>query len=170
MDASKFILIGLVLTIGAFIFQLIGLATPYWIFAESDGDKVYSGLWKTCVYSKLFDKSQCFDWPLIPDWLKAVRATSILGLLLVLVALVMLILRMSVMKDRKPALLAAIGTTFVGALFILVSIAVYASKKEEFDKGTVTIADYHFAFAFSIIAMLAALGAGAIMMIEVVKS
>lgn len=48
------------------------------------------------------------------DWLKAVRATSILGLLLVLVALVMLILRMSVMKDRKPALLAAIGTTFVG--------------------------------------------------------
>uniref|UniRef100_K1PV72 Uncharacterized protein n=1 Tax=Magallana gigas TaxID=29159 RepID=K1PV72_MAGGI len=149
MDASKFILIGLVLTIGAFIFQLIGLATPYWIFAESDGDKVYSGLWKTCVYSKLFDKSQCFDWPLIP------------------VALVMLILRMSVMKDRKPALLAAIGTTFVGALFILVSIAVYASKKEEFDKGTVTIADYHFAFAFSIIAMLAALGAGAIMMIEV---
>lgn len=54
------------------------------------------------------------DHLLFADWLKAVRATSILGLLLVLVALVMLILRMSVMKDKKPALLAAIGTTFVG--------------------------------------------------------
>ncbi|XP_052715822.1 lens fiber membrane intrinsic protein-like [Crassostrea angulata] len=168
MDASKFILIGLVLTICAFIFQLIGLASPYWIFAESDGDKAYSGLWKFCGYSKFFDTSQCVDWPLIPDWLKAVRATSILGLLLVLVALVMLILRMSVMKDKKPALLAAIGTTFVGALFTLVSIAVYASKMKEFVQGP--LGDYHFAFAFSIIAMLAALGAGAIMMIEVVKS
>lgn len=48
------------------------------------------------------------------DWLKAVRATSILGLLLVLVALVMLIIRMSVMKESKPPLLVAIGTTFVG--------------------------------------------------------
>lgn len=66
MDASKFILIGLVLTICAFIFQLIGLATPYWIFAESDGDKVYSGLWKACGYTKLLDTSQCVDWPLIP--------------------------------------------------------------------------------------------------------
>lgn len=32
MEASKFVLIGLVLTICAFICQLIGLASPYWIY------------------------------------------------------------------------------------------------------------------------------------------
>lgn len=63
MDVSKFILIGLVLTICAFIFQVIGLASPYWIFAESGGNKAYSGLWKSCLYSKALDKTVCNDWP-----------------------------------------------------------------------------------------------------------
>nr|XP_034336550.1 uncharacterized protein LOC105346258 [Crassostrea gigas] len=174
MDASKFIRIGLVLTICAFIFQLIGLASPYWTFAESEGYKGYLGLWKFCIYSKVLDTSKCTDWPLIPDWLEAVRATSILGSLLVLAAIVMLILRMFVMQDRNPVLFAAIGTTFVGAISILISIAVYASKGDELSKEDAVIqgasADYHFAFAFCILAMLAALGAGAIMMIEVVKA
>uniref|UniRef100_K1QBJ6 Uncharacterized protein n=1 Tax=Magallana gigas TaxID=29159 RepID=K1QBJ6_MAGGI len=106
MDASKFIRIGLVLTICAFIFQLIGLASPYWTFAESEGYKGYLGLWKFCIYSKVLDT----------NWLEAVRATSILGSLLVLAAIVMLILRMFVMQDRNPVLFAAIGTTFVGEI------------------------------------------------------
>lgn len=46
--------------------------------------------------------------------MKAVRATSILGFLLFLVALVMVILKMFVTKDKKPVLFAAIGTAFVG--------------------------------------------------------
>lgn len=66
MDASKFIRIGLVLTICAFIFQLIGLASPYWTFAESEGYKGCLGLWKMCVYVKAFDTSTCIDWPEIP--------------------------------------------------------------------------------------------------------
>lgn len=63
---------------------------------------------------------------------------------------------------------------FFAAIFILISIAVYASKGDEFSKKGALIegasADYHFAFAFCILAMVAALGAGAIMMIEVVKA
>lgn len=39
---------------------------------------------------------------------------SILGFLSVLVSLVMLILKMFVIKDKKPVVLAAIGTAFVG--------------------------------------------------------
>lgn len=46
--------------------------------------------------------------------MKAVRATSILGFLLFLVALVMVILKMFVTKDKKPVFFAAIGTAFVG--------------------------------------------------------
>lgn len=63
---------------------------------------------------------------------------------------------------------------FFAAISILISIAVYASKGDELSKEDAVIqgasADYHFAFAFCILAMLAALGAGAIMMIEVVKA
>lgn len=62
MDVSKFMLIGLVLTICALIFQVIGLASPYWIFAESGGIKAYSGLWKSCVSSKALDTTVCNDW------------------------------------------------------------------------------------------------------------
>lgn len=62
MDVSKFMLIGLVLTICALIFQVIGLASPYWIFAESGGNKAYSGLWKSCVSSKALDTTVCNDW------------------------------------------------------------------------------------------------------------
>lgn len=66
MDASKFILIGLVLTICAFIFQLIGLASPYWIFVEFGGNKAYSGLWKSCLYTKVLDTSVCSDFTQLP--------------------------------------------------------------------------------------------------------
>lgn len=63
---------------------------------------------------------------------------------------------------------------FFAALFILISIAVYASKGDELSKENALVGgasgDYHFAFAFSIIGMLAALGAVAVMMIEVVSN
>ena len=53
MEGSKFLLIGLVLTICAVIFQLIGLASPYWISFESElvgaAYSVYTGLWKYCT-------------------------------------------------------------------------------------------------------------------------
>lgn len=48
------------------------------------------------------------------DWLKGVRATSILGCISLLGALVLTILKMFVMKDKKPILFAAVGTAFVG--------------------------------------------------------
>lgn len=61
MDAYKLSLTGLVLIICSFFFQLIGLASPYWISFEYQGIKVHSGLWKTCATIKLIDKVECFD-------------------------------------------------------------------------------------------------------------
>lgn len=61
MDAYKLSLTGLVLIICSFIFQLIGLASPYWISFEYQEIKVHSGLWKTCATIKLIDKVECFD-------------------------------------------------------------------------------------------------------------
>lgn len=168
MDLSKFMLVGLVLTICALIFQVIGLASPYWIFAEFGGNKAYSGLWKSCSYTKVFDTTVCNDLPSVQDWFKAVRATSILGFISLLVSIVMILLKMFVVKDMKPVLFAAIGAAFVGALFILISIAVYASKADDSARGASV--DYHFAFAFCIISMLAALVAGVIMIVEALKA
>ena len=45
--------------------------------------------------------------------------------------------------------------------FILISIAVYAAKMNDLFP---TILKYHFAFAFCIIAMLSAIGAGCLML------
>lgn len=48
------------------------------------------------------------------DWFKAVRATSILGFISLLVGIVMILLKMFVVKDMKPVLFVAIGAAFVG--------------------------------------------------------
>lgn len=58
----------------------------------------------TCLFELVF----------ISDWFKAVRATSILGFISLLVGIVMILLKMFVVKDMKPVLFAAIGAAFVG--------------------------------------------------------
>lgn len=66
MEASKLLLTGLVLLICAVIFQLIGLASPYWISTEILGLKAHSGLWKYCAIVKLLDIDECADYVIIP--------------------------------------------------------------------------------------------------------
>ncbi|XP_052690556.1 uncharacterized protein LOC128168352 [Crassostrea angulata] len=124
---------------------------------------------ETCATIKLIDKVECFDFESVSDWFKAVRATSIMGFISLLVALVMTILKMFFMKDKKPIVLAAIGTAFIGDLFILISIAVYSSKVGDLTTSQITH-DYHFAFVFCILAMLAAVGAGSVMVVDAVRT
>lgn len=62
----------------------------------------------------IFARFHHFIFIVFTDWMKAVRATSIIGFLLFLVAVVMVILKMFVTKDKKSVLFAAIGTAFVG--------------------------------------------------------
>lgn len=66
LEASKLLLTGLVLLICAVIFQLIGLASPYWISIEILGLKAHSGLWKYCAIVKLLDIDECADYVIIP--------------------------------------------------------------------------------------------------------
>ena len=50
MEISKFLLAGLVLTSCAVIFQVIGLASPYWTTLDfGSSTEVYMGLWKYCT-------------------------------------------------------------------------------------------------------------------------
>lgn len=159
------LIVALVLTICALVFQIIGLASPYWVYLESGPAKVYFGLWKTCT--ELQETTDCRDFDEVKDWLEAVQAMSILGFLVLLVAVVMTILKLFVMKDNKPVLFAGIGTSFAGGIFILIAVAVYAAKTNDlYDNFDF---DYHFAFAFSIIAMITAFAAGGVMIFGMMK-
>nr|XP_022303781.1 claudin-1-like [Crassostrea virginica] len=162
MEGSKFILVGAVLAFCAFILQVIGLASPYWVTYDYGGAKVYMGLWKFCVKNTL--GTNCVDSSdiiLKAEWLSAVKAMSIMGLLALIVALGMAGLKLFVMKENKVLRLVAITATFAAAGFILISIAVYAAKMNDLFP---TILKYHFAFAFCILAMLSAIGAGCLML------
>lgn len=63
MEASKLLLTGLVLIICAFICQLIGLASPYWVHEsyEISGIKAHIGLWKSCVQLDDTHVYECSD-------------------------------------------------------------------------------------------------------------
>lgn len=164
MDAPVLMIVALVLTICGLVFQIIGLSSPYWIYIEFTGGKQYSGLWKTCTE---IQETTCIDINEDGDWFKAVQAMSILGFLLLIAAVVMTVLKLFVMKDKKPILFAGIGTSFVGGLFILIAVAVYAAKMN--DQLSNIDFDFHFAFAFSIIAMIAAFAAGGVMLFAMIK-
>lgn len=58
MDAPMMLIVALVLTICALVFQIIGLASPYWIYMEFSTGKFYSGLWKECTELK---ETTCTD-------------------------------------------------------------------------------------------------------------
>lgn len=59
MDAPVMLIVALVLTICALVFQIIGLASPYWISYKGFGSaNAYSGLWKTCTE---IQKTTCTD-------------------------------------------------------------------------------------------------------------
>lgn len=59
MEASKFLLSGLLLTVCALIFQLVGLASPNWITTYVRGVKIQIGLWKLC--GKVRKTSWCLE-------------------------------------------------------------------------------------------------------------
>lgn len=56
---------------------------------------------------------------------------------------------------------------YIAGIFILIAVAVYAAKMN--DLPTNNDFDYHFAFAFSIIAMITAFAAGGVMLVGTMK-
>ena len=48
-EASRASIAGFILTVVSFLFQLIGFATPYWIYISNGDGKFYEGLWQGCA-------------------------------------------------------------------------------------------------------------------------
>ncbi|XP_052702569.1 uncharacterized protein LOC128179137 [Crassostrea angulata] len=165
MDSSKLFMIALVLNICALVFQIIGVAPPYWAYIEFGTSKVYSGLWTQCT--EVLGTTSCSDVAYSEGWFELVRAFSILGLLLLIVAVVMTVLKLFVMKDKKPVLFVGIGTSFAGGFLIFIAITVYAADLNDL-LSNLTFT-FHFAFAFSILAMIMAFAGGAILLLGMIK-
>lgn len=52
-------MIALVLNVCALVFQIIGVAPPYWAYIEFGTSKVYSGLWTQCT--EVLGTTSCSD-------------------------------------------------------------------------------------------------------------
>jgi hypothetical protein len=53
MEISKVLLVAFVLVICAFVLQVIGLTSPYWLTTETGSTETNTGLWRTCIESAL---------------------------------------------------------------------------------------------------------------------
>lgn len=145
------VIVGLVCIGVALIFQIIGLATTGW--SEIKAADYGVGLWKTCTGSKC----DTYSTDNIPDWLNAVRAFGILGILAIGACLVAGIL--ICFSENKILPMLAMIIAFVAAFCIMIEFAVYAGERNKTaNVGFAT--DYGYSFALTIVAFVLCLAAG----------
>ncbi|VDI06851.1 Hypothetical predicted protein [Mytilus galloprovincialis] len=149
-----FSFISLILTIVAFIIDIVGFATPYWYYREVAGIAIKAGLWKTC-------SPECVNIENQKSWQEAVQAMEVLGFICLLVALVVLILKLFVMKDKQMLKLVVMGSLVGAAIFILIGVCIYGGEAEKELKENI-----HFAFAFVIIAAILAIIAAVLLFMD----
>ncbi|XP_071134490.1 uncharacterized protein [Mytilus edulis] len=168
IEISKILLISFILILVAFLFDLIGFATPNYITVDATVIKVnaHAGLWKICT-TTLGVKS-CADISGTvedKDWFRACRVMSIFGLISLLAAAVLTGLKLFLLREMKPVFFAAIGTTFAAAFFILVANSLYAANRDDVSVPGFT-PNYGFSYGLTLTAMCIAVVAGIIMIVD----
>ncbi|XP_062584158.1 uncharacterized protein LOC134245943 [Saccostrea cucullata] len=173
MERPAVLLIALVILICAVILQLFGLASPYWISNENSIDPekdsaTYAGLWKMCTCKDTGDYLQN-DIDISNSQLrtKSSQTMSILGFVALMFASGLTILKLCFLKHMKPLLIVSSISAFVGAFFIAVSILLFAADVN--NAKLLYRYEFHFAFAFSILAMIIAFMSGGFMILEIPK-
>ncbi|XP_045207417.2 uncharacterized protein LOC123559557 [Mercenaria mercenaria] len=149
--------VGIGLCAASLLLNIVGLAIPYWVYSSAGEIKSYSGLWSLCLSA--LGQTECAKIPDIAlnDAYKATRAMEILGMLLILVALVVVLLKQFVMKDK--ALLPKLGAgcaIFAGILMIIGTI-IFATM------DGIESSNLHAGFALCIIAGVIGIAAGVVM-------
>ncbi|XP_063423217.1 uncharacterized protein LOC134707424 [Mytilus trossulus] len=146
--------VGFILTIVALVIDLIGFAAPYWWYVSVGNAKTYAGLWKYCGgYSGA--STSCVDYvdlENIESWRKAVQAMETIGFLCLIAALVVVILKLFVLKDKPILKWVAVGCLAAAAAFILIGVCIFGGEA-----STLETDNLHFAFAFVIIAAIVAI-------------
>ncbi|CAC5397712.1 unnamed protein product [Mytilus coruscus] len=152
-----FSFISLILTVVAFIIDIVGFATPYWYYRKiaALNDVTYkAGLWKICT-------PDCINYENSKSWQEAVQAMEVLGFICLLAALVVLILKLFVMKDKQMLKWVVVGSLVGAAIFILIGVCIYGGEAEKELKEHI-----HFAFAFVIIAAIMAIIAAVLLFLD----
>ena len=154
--------VAFILTIVAFVVDLIGFAAPYWFYFELAGNTRYGGIWKICTTSASTTTCADYvDYPSLDTWFEAVQAMEVLGFLCLLAALVVVILKLFVIKDKAILKWVIVGCLAAAAAFILIGVCVYGGKGPTFYTDNL-----HFAFAFVIIGALLAIIAAILFCLE----
>ncbi|CAG2209108.1 unnamed protein product [Mytilus edulis] len=168
IEISKILLISFILILVAFLFDLIGFATPNYITVDATVIEVRAGLWKVCTTT--LGVESCPDISgTVEDkgiiGLRACRVMSIFGLISLLAAAVLTGLKLFLLREMKPVFFAAIGTTFAAAFFILVANSLYAANRDDVSVPGVT-PNYGFSYGLTLTAMCIAVVAGIIMIVD----
>ncbi|VDI31990.1 Hypothetical predicted protein [Mytilus galloprovincialis] len=145
--------VGFILTIVALVIDLIGFAAPYWWYVSSGNIKSYAGLWKLC--GGIGGITSCGDYVDVKNlasWREAVQAMETLGFLCLIAALVVVILKLFVLKDKPILKWVAVGCLAAAAAFILIGVCIFGGEA-----STLETDNLHFAFAFVIIAAIVAI-------------
>lgn len=146
---SKFTIVSTILTAVAFLFQIIGFASPYW---TKVGDNFHEGLWYRCIHFRT-TSSGCGTIKYKPGWFEATQAFETLGFLALLAALVMILVKRFVMKESMIPVIIRLALQIGAGGCILLGVIIYGSKQGSSDY-------YGFAFILCIIAAIISLVSG----------
>ncbi|CAG2250892.1 unnamed protein product [Mytilus edulis] len=122
---SKVLMISFILMLIALLVYVIGFATPHLVDIELPPYKIYGGLWVRC--QSLNDVKNCMDTADFQGtlgnlgnrgWFKASRATSILGVIFLVTAIICVGLKLFAFKEKTYILIAGICMTIAAVIRI----------------------------------------------------
>ncbi|XP_052091358.1 uncharacterized protein LOC127728150 [Mytilus californianus] len=153
-----FAFVSFILTIVAFVVDLIGFAAPYWYYVKISGTSYYGGIWLNCQSSS---ETNCNTYVNTETWVEAAQGMEVLGFLCLLAALVTVIVKLFVVKDKPVLKWVVVGCLVVGAVLILIGVCLFAGKSVD-----VITENLHFAFAFAIIGAMLSIAAAVLLCLD----
>ncbi|XP_063419737.1 uncharacterized protein LOC134704884 [Mytilus trossulus] len=155
-DAKPLTVAGFLSAIVSSVLQLIGFATPFWIYVKIQGVAVHSGLWQACISTTCTSGCGVFG---CPNALKGTQALETLAFIILLAAVVLVAVQLFVMKDKDIMKKAGAVCCIVAGVFAIIGVIVYATQEG------VKISTLHFSFAFCVIAAVGGIVAGVLLII-----
>ncbi|ESO94188.1 hypothetical protein LOTGIDRAFT_232447 [Lottia gigantea] len=127
-DTSMFMKISMALGIVAFIFDLIGFASPYWLIQSGAGVTISNLLWQSCYSNDGSSECKSLQSEGLTSEIKAGQAFNVLGFLAGGVAVVLIILYIFCLTNKKPVRLLGMIAAFVAAGLILIGVIIIGTS------------------------------------------
>lgn len=123
------LLVGVGLTGLSLLFNIIGLAIPYWVYGSVGSLSSHIGLWQACT--PVSTETVCFSIGNddIDTAFRATRAMELMGMMTIAAAFACAILKQFAMKDRQ--ILPKIGAVFsiVAGVLMIIGCVIFATSE-----------------------------------------